>query len=51
MIEEQTPFIQIVFEEIEEYGLYDLKLKLFNLLEAAMYGQAGKARKEIDALC
>ena len=50
MIEEQTPFIQIVFEEIEEYGLYDLKLKLFNLLEAAMYGQAGKARKEIDAL-
>jgi len=50
MIQEQTPFIQIVFEEIEEYGLYDQKLKLFNLLEAAMYGQAGKARKEIDLL-
>ena len=50
MIEDQTPFIQIVYEEIEEYGLYDQKLKLFNLLEAAMYGQAGKARKEIDLL-
>ena len=50
MIQEQTPFIQIVFEEIEEYGLYDQKLKLYNFLEAAMYGQAGKARKEIDAL-
>ena len=50
MIQEQTPFIQIVFEELEEYGLYDQKLKLYNFLEAAMYGQAGKARKEIDAL-
>ena len=50
MIEDQTPFIQIVYEEIEEYELYDMKLKLFNLLEAAMYGQAGKARTEIDLL-
>ena len=50
MIQEQTPFIQIVFEELEEYGLYDQKLKLYNFLEAAMYGQAGKARKEIDDL-
>jgi hypothetical protein len=35
MIQEQTPFIQIVFEEIEEYGLYDQKLRLYNFLEAA----------------
>lgn len=47
---EQTPFIQIVFEEIEEYGLYDHKLKLFNLMEAALNGMCGKARKEIDEL-
>ena len=47
---EDTPFIQIVFEEIEEYGLYDHKLKLFNLMEAALNGASGKARKEIDEL-
>lgn len=47
---EQTPFIQIVFEEIEEYGLYDHKIKLFNLMEAALNGMCGKARKEIDEL-
>ncbi len=47
---EETPFIQIVFEEIEEYGLYDHKLKLFNLMEAALNGMCGKARKEIDEL-
>jgi len=47
---EQTPFIQIVFEEIEEYGLYDHKIKLFNLMEAALNGASGKARKEIDEL-
>ena len=47
---EDTPFIQIVFEEIEEYGLYDHKLKLFNLMEAALNGMCGKARKEIDEL-
>ena len=45
-----TPFIQIVYEEIEEYGLYDHKLKLFNLMEAALNGASGKARKEIDEL-
>jgi hypothetical protein len=39
-----------VFEEIEEYGLYDHKLKLFNLMEAALNGMCGKARKEIDEL-
>jgi hypothetical protein len=50
MIEDQTPFIQIVYEEIEEYGLYDHKLKLFNLMEAALNGASGKARKEIDEL-
>lgn len=50
MIEDQTPFIQIVYEEIEEYGLYDHKLKLFNLMEAALNGMCGKARKEIDEL-
>ena len=47
---EQTPFIQIVFEEIEEYGLYDHKIKLFNLMEAALNGMCGKARKEIAEL-
>jgi len=47
---EDTPFIQIVFEEIEEYGLYDHKIKLFNLMEAALNGASGKARKEIDEL-
>ena len=47
---EQTPFIQIVFEEIEEYGLCDHKIKLFNLMEAALNGMCGKARKEIDEL-
>lgn len=47
---EETPFIQIVFEEIEEYGLYAHKLKLFNLMEAALNGMCGKARKEIDEL-
>ncbi len=47
---EDTPFIQIVFEEIEEYGLYDHKIKLFNLMEAALNGMCGKARKEIDEL-
>ena len=47
---EDTPFIQIVFEEIEEYGLYSHKLKLFNLMEAALNGMCGKARKEIDEL-
>jgi hypothetical protein len=47
---EQTPFIQIVFEEIEEYGLYEHRLKLFNLMEAALNGMCGKARKEIDEL-
>ena len=47
---EQTPFSQIVFEEIEEYGLYDHKIKLFNLMEAALNGMCGKARKEIDEL-
>ena len=47
---EDTPFIQIVYEEIEEYGLYDHKLKLFNLMEAALNGASGKARKEIDEL-
>ena len=50
MIEDQTPFIQIVYEEIEEYGLYDHKIKLFNLMEAALNGASGKARKEIDEL-
>jgi len=45
-----TPFIQIVYEEIEEYGLEDHKLKLFNLMEAALNGASGKARKEIDEL-
>ena len=45
-----TPFIQIVYEEIEEYGLYDHKIKLFNLMEAALNGASGKARKEIDEL-
>jgi hypothetical protein len=50
MIEDQTPFIQIVYEEIEEYGLYDHKIKLFNLMEAALNGMSGKARKEIDEL-
>ena len=50
MIEDQTPFIQIVYEEIEEYGLYDHKIKLFNLMEAALNGMCGKARKEIDEL-
>ena len=45
-----TPFIQIVYEEIEEYGLYDHKIKLFNLMEAALNGMCGKARKEIDEL-
>jgi hypothetical protein len=45
-----TPFIQIVYEEIEEFGLYDHKLKLFNLMEAALNGASGKARKEIDEL-
>ena len=47
---EETPFIQIVFEEIEEYGLYDHKIKLFNLMKAALNGASGKARKEIDEL-
>ena len=47
---EDTPFIQIVYEEIEEYGLYDHKIKLFNLMEAALNGASGKARKEIDEL-
>ena len=47
---EDTPFIQIVFEEIEEYGLYDHKIKLLNLMEAALNGASGKARKEIDEL-
>ena len=50
MIQEQTPFIQIVFEEIEEYGLYDHKLKLFNLMEAAIYGQAAKPERRLT-LC
>jgi len=50
MIQDQTPFIQIVYEEIEEYGLYDHKIKLFNLMEAALNGMCGKARKEIDEL-
>ena len=50
MIEDQTPFIQIVYEEIEEYGLYEHKIKLFNLMEAALNGMCGKARKEIDEL-
>ncbi len=45
-----TPFFQIVYEEIEEYGLYDHKIKLFNLMEAALNGASGKARKEIDEL-
>ena len=45
-----TPFIQIVYEEIEEYGLYDHNIKLFNLMEAALNGASGKARKEIDEL-
>ena len=45
-----TPFIQIVYEEIEEYGLDDHKQKLFNLMEAALNGACGKARKEIDEL-
>ena len=50
MIEDQTPFIQIVYEEIEEYGLDYHKIKLFNLMEAALNGMCGKARKEIDEL-
>ncbi len=45
-----TPFIQIVYEEIEDCGLYDHKIKLFNLMEAALNGASGKARKEIDEL-
>ncbi len=28
MIEDQTPFIQIVYEEIEEYELDDMKMRL-----------------------
>ena len=45
MIQEQTPFIQIVFEEIEEYGLYDHKIKLFNLMEAALNGAVRQSQK------
>ena len=43
-----TPFTQILFEAIEEHGLDDLKPKLYNVLEAAVNGQSGKARKEMD---
>ena len=51
MIQEQTPFIQIVFEEIEEYGLYDHKIKLFNLMEsAAQWVSAAKPERRLT-LC
>ena len=50
MIEDETPFIQIVFEEVEEYGTPEHLQRLFNLMEAALIGQCGKARKQIDEL-
>ena len=50
MIEDETPFIQIVFEQVEEFGNAEQTQRLFNLMEAALHGQSGKARKEIDEL-
>ncbi len=50
MIEDETPVIQILFEEVEEYGTPEHLQRLFNLMEAALIGQCGKARKEIDEL-
>ena len=33
MIEDETPFIQIVFEEVEEFGTPEHLQRLFNLMD------------------